>query len=1353
MPDPDRLQFAVLGPLEVTAGGVPVVLGGTQRKVLLAALLLEAGQVLSTQRLIEVIWSEPAPERALATLRTHVSELRRRLESPSSAQVLIRRGAGYLLDVGPAQIDAERARRLLEQGRRAIEDGDPVSAIAPLQEAQALWRGQPLVDLVDYPFTTGYVEKLTELHLDIQKTRISADLSLGRHREVIGDLRMLVTRHPHDDGLRRELVLAFYRDGRTEDAARACREGLEALHDLGLESPLLQRLQEDVLRADPGLAWTPPRALGRPVSAPPTGQGVYQLPPDIEEFTGRDTIRGQILATLTDPVAGAKGTVVAAIAGKAGAGKTALAVYVAHRVRAQFADALYVDLRGTSEPLDPHRVLGRFVQAMGVSRAAVPSDPDHLVEVYRSLLVNRRVLILLDNAANEAQIRPLLPTSPGSVVIVTSRSRMHGLTPSYWMVDVLHPGDAVELLSKVVDERRVSAEPEAARDIVGLCGYLPLAIQIAGRKLAAHPHWRLTRLASRLANERDRLSWLEAGDLEVRASFGLSYEGRPADEQRAFRLLALPELADFAPWAAAAVLDVGLDEAEDVVDRLVDAQLLERRGVDRAGTERYRFHDLLRVFAREKNEASASAAHPTVPPGPGFTRTATTGVPRAAPTGTDTGAAPAAQVPRLAPEHAQALDRLLYAYLAVLRGAVDEFAPGTARTIEPAAHTPAAGGSGGPGHAVDPEVHAVDPDVVAALTAQPLLWFGGERVNLLALVDQAHRHGLDEPTWLLAIEAAEFCAFGAHWSDWERIHTLALAAARRRGNRLAEAVLLCGLGERDITLAFEHAFWRLDAPGADNDGEPAAVLGARAADHLDLATERLERARSIFVEYGDTLGEARTLHGLADAARGRGDAEGAVEHFEQCLALTRRGGARRAEAEALICLAMAHGDRDELGEGITCLSISLSIARELTSRSLEALALRRLGDLHRHRPERALAHYNESLPLLSALPDILWEPRILVRRGDILARLDDHLAARRSWQQAVTLLRQHGSTELAAAESRLARPASTAPTQFASGRLLGDFDPAYFIGRVATSRRSVRLLNTWTDLLAPAHVEAFAEALLTAVDAGAMVQILLLDPDSPPAAGRAEDLLHSIDVPNVIRANLRVLDTVRARLVPALRPRLSVRIYGDQPLTTYHRWDSGALISTFPFGHSSAATTQHEAAISSTLVQFVEQHFEKIWHPDRSVSLDDYLRVPLRILRTDGPGRDARTIQARYARLGDTVYLADEELTRLVHDGGADGLVTEIGGTGRHPLTELHRCRVVPAWEGRDGAADAFAKKYGPQTTAPAPDGPPLRLAPMRPPPPAPTPPTAGPPAAGPTAPGPAGPGPRGPLPSPRSVP
>ncbi len=1268
MPDEEHLQFAILGPTEVSRHGERIVLGGRQRKALLTALLLDAGQIVTTYRLIEAVWDGHPPDRALATLRTHMSELRRRLDPTERNRLLIGHGSGYSLQVDSEQIDAARARTLLEQGRRALQDGDPVAAIAPLQTALGLWRGQALADVADYTFAAAHVQRLDELHRDVIRTRISADLSLGRHQEIIGDLRGLVTQYPHDEGLRRELIVALYRADRTEEATQACRDGLKGLHELGLDSAALRNLQEQILRRSSALAWTPPRALERLQSPATTSLGIYQLPPDIADFTGRDSIRTRILTALTDPAALARGTVVAAIAGKPGAGKTALAIHLAHRVREHFPDPpLFFDLRGTQPTaLDPTRVLSRLVQALGVARTAVPPDPDDLAEMYHNILADQRMVIVLDNAAGEWQIRPLLPTTPGCAVIVTSRSRLHGLDAFHRTIADLTTTEAVALLAKLTGDNRVEAEPEAARDIAGLCGYLPMAIQIAGRKIAAHSHWRLARVAVRLTNERDRLSWLELGDMEVRASFALSYDGRPEDERRAFRLLALPNIVTFAPWAAAALLDIDVDEAEDVLDRLADAQLLERRNPDQTGQTRYRFHDLMRVFARERLADIPPAGTEPVNP-----------------------VNPAAAV---AEEQRTAFTRILSAYLTVLDRATAAFAPGGAWMIDSQV-LPAA---------------PPDPDTLTALVSSPLVWFGIERTNLHALIEQAASQELDEMTWRLAAAATRFYDFGGHWGDWEQTHNQGLTAARRSGNPLAEATMLCSLGDRDIVLAFEEAFWNLDAPGADPDGRPAVQANSTARDHLDLATERFTRSLEIFAAIGNTFGEARSLHGLADSCRGKGQLDEAVDYFDRALYLFRQCNRPAAEAETLVCLAMCHGDRQEITEAVACLNTTMTIAQDLDNQPLEAYGLRRLGDLYRNqtRLESALVAYNESLILLAALPDQLWEPRILIRRGDMLSQMDDIHSARRSWQQGINLLRQTGSTELAAAERRLSSAAPAEPAQFDGGRLLGGFDPDYFINRTAASRRIVRVLNTWTDLVTSQYEQAFAAAVGTALRNGALVQILLLDPDSPAAVQRAKDLRRVVDVPDSIRSNLRRLDAIRAGLDPHLRHRMSVRVYTEPPLTSYHRWDNGAIVSTYPVGRSSSASTQHETTVDSALVQFIEQRFTDLWDPGVSTGLDDYLRLPLLI---DSRAGGSDELSVLYIQLDDSVFVADDKLAALIRDNGPDGVLTQVAGSGRHPRQTLGRCRALPWRDSAPRIQAIFLQKYGVEP------GRVLRLSPLRP--------------------------------------
>ncbi len=1242
MTSAQRLQFHILGPLEVVVDGRAAPLGGLQRKVLLAVLLLEAGHVVPTHRLIDAVWGDPAPDKALATLRTHISELRRRIEVSGAEEptVLIRQGSGYTLRIESEQVDANRARRLLDEARRALDDGDPVAATAPLQEAMALWRGEALADVSDFPFAAAHAQRLRDLRLELAKTKISADLSLGRHREVIGDVRVLVSEHPRDEGLRRELAIALYRDGRPDEAAKVCRDGLEALADQGLDSTLLRGVQEDVLRGAPALAWSPPRSLNRPTRAAPTGQGMYQLPPDIGDFTGRGRIRTRLMEALdTDAADG--GVTIAAVAGKAGVGKTALAVHVAHQLRPRFPEALYVDLRGTqAKPLDPARVLSRFVQTLGVTRAAVPVDLDELIELYHETVANRRVLIILDNAAGEWQVRPLLPASPGNAVIITSRARLSGLTAAHWIVDVLRPDEAVDLLAKVAGADRVANEPEAARDIVGLCGYLPLAVQIAGRKLSGRQHWKLARLVQRLGNERDRLSELEVGDLEVRASFSLSYEGRPEEERRAFRLLALPITADFTPWVAAALLDIDIDEAEDVVDRLADAQLLEPRGIDATGQSRYRFHDLLRAFARERLGETESELV----------------------------------------EQREALERLLTAYLTTLDAAVGTFSPGNSQGI---------------GRRRGPSWSIRDPEAAQELVRRPLTWFGIERVNVLSLVEQAYATGMWETTWLLAYSAADLYEFGAHWVDWEQTHTMGLEAARRAGDRLAEATMLSSLGGRALVLAFEQAFWRLDAPGDDPNGQSAVEASGSTLARLEEATERFSHARDIFAALGDTFGEATALHGLADAVRGQGHFGTALEYFERSLSLFRHTVAPVEEARALVCLAMCHGDRHEVGDGVACLSTSLSIARDLENVPLEAYALRRLGDLYRHarQAENALTNYNESLRMLVSLPDPLWEPRILFRRGEILAQINDPVGARRAWQQATTVMRQTGSQELGAAERRISGARSAEPIEFIrGGRLLGDFDPTYFIDRVAASRRLVRILNTWTDLVTDANVAAFGTALGAALDGGALIQILLLDPDSLAAEQRAADLRGTVDVRGLIRENLWRLDALRATTDPTLRARMTVRVYSETPLTAYHRWDNGALVSAFPVGHSSAATTQHETTVDSPLTQFIEQRFESLWSPDGSVSLQDYLRLPLRLTSPEGRPRD---YEVAFVEVDELLYVAHEELAGLAERAGPDGLIVELIGTVRHPARRRGRYRLVIPMVEPVGVANRLETKYG----------------------------------------------------------
>jgi tetratricopeptide (TPR) repeat protein/transcriptional regulator with XRE-family HTH domain len=650
-----------------------------------------------------------------------------------------------------------------------------------------------------------------------------------------------------------------------------------------------------------GLGGTREEELAR-VHVPPC-----QLPPDIEDFTGREDALERLRVVVADRPCGSTAVVITGTVGKAGVGKTALAVHAAHQLRPWFLDGqLYVNLRGAeAQALTPAEVLGRFLRALGVEGQSLPGDVDSRAGLYRSLLADRRALVVLDNAAEEAQVRPLLPAGAGNAVLITSRARLAGLALTE-VVDLggLPPRQAVELLGRIAGADRVASEPAAACAIAALCGYLPLALRIVGARLAARPHWRLQRMADRLRAHHRRLDELVVGDLEVRTSFALSYQGVGEVERRAFRLLGLLEVPDFAPWMLSALLDIPVPDAEETAEHLADAQLLDTVGEDAAGQIRYRCHDLLRLFARERLAAEETP---------------------------DTRRA--------------ALERTLQTYFTRAHHAVRQL-----RLRPP--------------ELPDRTASAVSPHPAGKL-ADSYRWLAAEHTGLAVCLDQVWREGLGGLGQALTRLLADFFEVYACWDEWQGTHEVALRAARLAGDRHAEASLLRGLGDlrrcqdrlpeglahfthsnaifselrdtggevdsltglartyrrqgklADAAACFEQALWLCRGLG-DPDREAKATLffakvrrqQRQPADALALLT----RCRDIFcsVESGGYVAYTDLMIGILCNELGEHDR--AAGHLRQALAFAEALGDPRWHAYVLLNLgltAQAQGSHDE----------------------------------------------------------------------------------------------------------------------------------------------------------------------------------------------------------------------------------------------------------------------------------------------------------------------------------------------------------------------------------------------------------------------------------------------------------
>ncbi|GHC74644.1 AfsR/SARP family transcriptional regulator [Streptomyces flavofungini] len=949
----ESVRIRLLGPVSVEVRGRQVGLGPQQR-ALLAALALARGRPVSTSRLAELLWEGEAPDGAVSALRTHVLHLRRILEpgrrATSGFEVLVSAGArsntSYTLQVTDEQVDALRFVHLTDRARKAAADGDAGAVVAFLDEALALWTGPALEGVSDRSFALAEAERLEELRLVAREDRLDAFIELGHYEDSVAELTTLVSEFPLRERLRCQLMLALHRSGRQADALASYRDFYQLLDaEVGIEPGRpLKELHQRVLSGDPDRAPTAPAApAARPVPR--------QLPPDVASFTGRSDYLRQLDTLLAQHDAGPGQTlVISSVSGMAGVGKTTLALHWMHRVADRFPDGqLYANLRGHAQepPTTADEALGQLLRALGVGTGHLPESTDEKAALYRSLLAGRRMLILLDDAAGLAQVRPLLPGSPTCFVVVTSRNDLRGLTAFHdahrVSLSVFGEEEALALLSRVIGADRVRHEPEAAAEAVRLCGLLPLAVRIVAAHLIGDRHPPIEEVVRRLRGA-DRLRELALDQEEhtgVRSVLALSYRSLPAAEQKLLRLLALAPGPGVSAPAAAALAGTDLPTTARLLDQLVARSLLESHQPGH-----FQLHALVGLFAQERARAEDSTA-----------------------------------------ARERAVGRLLTWYLATAEQAA-QLLYGTFYSWYAA-------------EAPEPDGSPTAP-LVFRTPADALAWLDDERAALLACARHAVRHGPRPFAWQSALALHGHLMEHGRRVDWLRAAQTGLRAAEAAQDEHARAVMhwsmcyvLWELARHDEALWHSAHAETLFARTGQPVETAGAVLGLAASHRergaLDQATRDAERALDLYGDGDQPAGEAWALcllgfvrfdqGRLAVAHRhfteGRARAEASADQHTVMLALWGLGAVEHAlgaadEAQRLLTRALAADGR-----------LLFTYAAEGALNAL-AVACRDAGD-----PRLALKYAVDALGVTHRTHRRLVEPDALNTIGTVLLRLDD----------------------------------------------------------------------------------------------------------------------------------------------------------------------------------------------------------------------------------------------------------------------------------------------------------------------------------------------------------------------------
>lgn len=602
------MHFRILGPIEITGKEYSITPQAPKLRSVLAILLLNHNQTVGTDTLIDELWPERPPTSCHTTLQTYVYQLRKIFagEAADGEPVanIVTRPSGYAIELDPGMFDMYVFERLAERGNAHLEAGDAQRAADTLREALALWRDVALADVQHGLLLEAHSVRLEEERLRTTESRIEADLQLARHRTVTSELRSLTIRHPLHESFHAKLMLSLYRSGRQNEALQTYRRLRDTLNrELGIDpSTDLQRLQRAILAADAALDTTSRQAttVTGPIAVP------AQLPTDTNDFTGRaeelETISGWVADSARPRSAAVP---VALISGGLGTGKTAFAVHASHAIRRHYPDGqLFADLRGSTRcPADPAQLLAELLSALGVRGTDLPPSTDERSRLYRSLVSDRRILVVLDDARSAEQVAPLLPGSPDSAVLITSRSRLPDLPRTISLELRQLPVDtAIDMLAAIVDDDRVAGRPDALRSLVATFGRLPLALRAVGTKLRACRSHSLPEAVCRPAARRHPLAELRVRDYDVRTVLDEAYT--QLDDRCREALHGLAAVEPETPSRSGASPG-GATDLQSTLDTLEDMGLVHRANPTASGGPRFEVPELIRLFAREKRDVIA----------------------------------------------------------------------------------------------------------------------------------------------------------------------------------------------------------------------------------------------------------------------------------------------------------------------------------------------------------------------------------------------------------------------------------------------------------------------------------------------------------------------------------------------------------------------------------------------------------------------------------------------------------------------------------------------------------------------------------------------------------------------------